>query len=75
MPDRHARGAESFTWDGNKTRKLSPTAIAGSRVDYPKPATIGPDRLANARAGLEHFGAPVVIVDFGTAVTFDIVDA
>jgi len=31
--------------------------------------------LANARAGMEHFGSPVVIVDFGTAVTFDIVDA
>ena len=46
----------------------------GLEIDYPKPATIGPDRLANARAGLEHFGAPVVIVDFGTAVTFDIVD-
>lgn len=46
----------------------------GLEIDYPKPSTIGPDRLANARAGLEHFGAPVVIVDFGTAVTFDIVD-
>ncbi len=47
----------------------------GLEVDYPKPASIGPDRLANARAGFECFGAPVVIVDFGTAVTFDIVDA
>jgi len=46
----------------------------GLEIDYPKPGTIGPDRLANARGGLEHFGAPVVIVDFGTAVTFDIVD-
>jgi len=46
----------------------------GLEIDYAKPATIGPDRLTNARAGLEHFGAPVVIVDFGTAVTFDIVD-
>jgi len=47
----------------------------GLEVDYPNPASIGPDRLANARAGFEQFGAPVVIVDFGTAVTFDIVDA
>jgi type III pantothenate kinase len=46
----------------------------GIKVDYPQPATIGADRLANARAGLEAFGAPVVIVDFGTAVTFDIVN-
>jgi type III pantothenate kinase len=47
----------------------------GLETDYPKPSTIGPDRRANARAGIEYFGAPVVIIDFGTAVTFDIVDA
>jgi type III pantothenate kinase len=44
-------------------------------IDYPKPASIGPDRLANAVAARERFGAPVVVVDFGTAVTFDVVDA
>jgi type III pantothenate kinase len=43
-------------------------------IDYPKPQTIGPDRLANALAAKHHFGAPVVVVDFGTAVTFDVVD-
>ena len=47
----------------------------GVSVDYPKPESIGPDRLANARAGLDEFGGPLVVVDFGTAVTFDIVDA
>lgn len=46
----------------------------GIAIDYPEPATIGPDRLANARAGMAEFGAPVVVVDFGTALTFDIVD-
>ena len=46
----------------------------GIEIDYPQPATIGADRLANSRAGLSEFGAPVVIVDFGTAVTFDIVN-
>ncbi len=40
----------------------------------PSPHTIGPDRLANAVAARHHFGAPVVVVDFGTAVTFDVVD-
>ena len=44
-------------------------------IDYPRPKTIGPDRLANAAAAREHFGAPVVVVDFGTAVTFDVVNA
>lgn len=46
----------------------------GVPLDYPQPKTIGPDRLANARAVLEEFGGPVLVVDFGTAVTFDIVD-
>ena len=44
-------------------------------IDYPKPNSIGPDRLANAVAARKRFGAPVVVVDFGTAVTFDVVDA
>ena len=39
-----------------------------------EPETIGPDRLANAVAVRKHFGAPAVVVDFGTAVTFDVVD-
>jgi type III pantothenate kinase len=43
-------------------------------IDYPKPESIGPDRLANAVAARKRFGAPVVVVDFGTAVTFDVVD-
>ncbi|MGO8765384.1 MAG: type III pantothenate kinase, partial [Limisphaerales bacterium] len=43
--------------------------------DYPKPASIGADRLANAIAAKARFGAPVVVVDFGTAVTFDVVNA
>ena len=46
----------------------------GMQIDYPRPSSIGADRLANARAGLDEFGSPLIVVDFGTAVTFDIVD-
>ena len=53
---------------------LSPATVRGVGVDYPNPDSIGPDRLANAVAARERFGAPVVVVDFGTAVTFDVVD-
>ena len=53
---------------------LSPKTLRGVGIDYPKPATIGPDRLANAVAVHHHFGAPSVVVDFGTAVTFDVVN-
>lgn len=45
----------------------------GVGIDYPQPKTIGGDRLANAAGAFAAFGAPVVVVDFGTAVTFDIV--
>lgn len=54
--------------------ELSAKTVRGVGLDYPKPASIGPDRLANAVAAKHYFGAPVVVVDFGTAVTFDVVD-
>ena len=46
----------------------------GIGIDYPKPATIGPDRLANGLAAEAEFGSPAVVVDFGTTVTFDIIN-
>jgi type III pantothenate kinase len=55
--------------------ELTPKTIRGVGIDYPKPNSIGPDRLANAVAARQRFGAPVVVVDFGTAVTFDVVNA
>jgi type III pantothenate kinase len=55
--------------------ELNPKTIRGVGVDYPRPNSIGPDRLANAVAAKLRFGAPVVVVDFGTAVTFDVVDS
>jgi type III pantothenate kinase len=55
--------------------ELTPKTLRGVGIDYPRPNTIGPDRLANAVAARHHFGAPAVVVDFGTAVTFDVVDA
>jgi type III pantothenate kinase len=54
--------------------ELSPKTLRGVGIDYPKPNSIGPDRLANAVAAKFRFGAPVVVVDFGTAVTFDVVN-
>jgi type III pantothenate kinase len=54
--------------------ELTPKTLRGVGIQYPRPETIGPDRLANAVAARHHFGAPVVVVDFGTAVTFDVVD-
>lgn len=54
--------------------ELKAATIQGIGIDYPKPKSIGPDRLANALAVKHHYGSPSVVVDFGTAVTFDVVD-
>jgi type III pantothenate kinase len=53
--------------------RVSAKCDLGIAVDYPKPRSIGADRLANAAAAAHEFGAPSVVVDFGTAVNFDIV--
>ena len=54
--------------------QLNSRTLRGLGIEYPKPASIGADRLANALAARSEFGAPVVVVDFGTAVTFDVVN-
>ena len=54
---------------------LGPHVKLGVGIKYPSPKTIGADRLANAAAVAALYGAPAIVVDFGTAVTFDIVSA
>lgn len=54
-------------------RMLDHRTRLGLPVTYPKPASIGPDRLANACAGVHRYGAPLIVADFGTAVTFDVI--
>lgn len=53
--------------------EISHRATLGIRVDFPHPETVGADRLANAAAVAAFHEAPAIVVDFGTAVTFDIV--
>lgn len=45
----------------------------GMRIDYPFPAQIGADRLANAAAVSDGGKFPLIVIDFGTAVTFDVI--
>jgi type III pantothenate kinase len=52
---------------------VTPAIELGVGVRYPHPRTIGADRLANAAAVAALYQVPAVVVDFGTAVTFDIV--
>lgn len=40
---------------------------------YDSPGTVGADRICNAVAGYHRFGGPLIVVDFGTATTFDVI--
>ena len=46
----------------------------GIPVSYDSPRDVGADRLVNAVAAIDSYGAPAIIIDFGTATTFDAVD-
>ena len=43
--------------------------LSNLRLDYPHPETIGADRLADAAGAVSRYGAPVLVMDFGTALT------
>jgi type III pantothenate kinase len=51
----------------------TPQVKTGMAVDYKNPHEVGADRIVNAVAAREQFGAPVIVLDCGTATTFDIV--
>src|SRR5260370_9356792 len=53
--------------------EVSPELAVGIGLDLPQPAAIGADRIANAVSVAQRHGMPAVVVDFGTAVTFDII--
>lgn len=54
---------------------LTPETETGLAIAYQRPSDVGADRIANAVAAVETYGAPVAVVDFGTATTVDVVDA
>ncbi len=60
---------------GHEMPAVGPGLKTGMPIRYDNPREIGPDRLVNAVAGFERLGGPCVIVDFGTAVTHDVVSA
>jgi type III pantothenate kinase len=52
---------------------LGPGVATGIAIHYDDPREVGSDRIANSVAARERFGAPVIVVDFGTSTNFDIV--
>ena len=60
----------------SKTRHfLDHMSPLGLEIDYPEPSKIGADRLANAAGVLTRHGYPAIVIDFGTAVTFDVISS
>lgn len=57
-----------------RLRFLRTGANVGMEVTYNPPHAVGADRIANALGALEKYEPPVIVVDFGTATTFDSID-
>jgi type III pantothenate kinase len=53
---------------------IDSTVELGIKIRYLNPGTVGSDRLCNAVAGIAKYGKPLIIIDFGTATTFDCID-
>jgi type III pantothenate kinase len=58
-----------------KLLELGPGVKTGIPVRYDDPREVGPDRIANAVAAVDRYGAPCIVVDFGTSTNFDIVSS
>ena len=54
---------------------VGPGVKTGIAIKYDNPHEVGADRIANAAAGHHLYGGPLVVVDFGTAITFDAISA
>lgn len=63
----------------NKYLKKTPLIVGpgiktGLNIRYENPREVGADRICNAIAAIEQYGPPLIVVDFGTATTFDFID-
>ncbi len=68
-----------FAAVGRDQLKVSPVVVSGSLslgigILYDDPESLGADRICNAVAGFHKYGGPLIIIDLGTATTFDIVN-
>jgi type III pantothenate kinase len=74
VPQLH-RAYEDFAKEYVKAEllELGPGVKTGVPIRYDDPREVGPDRIANAVAAVERYGAPAIVVDFGTSTNFDVV--
>ena len=74
VPQLH-RSYEEFAKDWAKAEllELGPGVKTGVPIRYEDPREVGSDRIANAVAAVDRYGAPCIVVDFGTSTNFDVV--
>lgn len=71
---------EIFAAMGRKYLRCKPTVVSsdldlGIKIHYKDPSAVGADRLCNAIAGHKKYGGPLIVIDFGTATTYDVIAA
>jgi type III pantothenate kinase len=57
-----------------KPMYITPDLNLGLNILYQDPYSVGADRICNAVAGKKKYGSPLIVLDFGTATTFDCID-
>ena len=73
---RRSSASTSGSRSARRTRRSSssgPGVQTGIPIRYDDPREVGPDRIVNAVAAKERYGAPCIVVDFGTSTNFDVV--
>jgi type III pantothenate kinase len=71
------RSYEDFAerWARAPLLVVGPGTRTGLTVRYDDPREVGPDRIVNAVAARERYGAPCIVVDFGTSTNFDVLSS
>lgn len=76
VPDvMHALVGALVRYTGTKPLIVGPGVKSGIRIITEDPRSIGADRIVDAVAAYEKYGGPVLVIDFGTATTYDLVTA
>lgn len=76
VPDvMHSLSSALIKYFGIKPIMVGPGIKTGLRIAVPNPQQVGADRIVDAVAAYELYGGPVLVLDYGTAITYDLVDA
>ena len=74
VPDvMHALNGALVRYTGTKPMNVGPGIKTGLSITTENPRAIGADRIVDAVAAYEKYGGPVLVVDFGTATTYDLI--